>query len=424
LVYFDALSKVKSLLLYNISIQLFRFGIWVASLVNPKAKLFTKGRKGIFKNLTRDIQSNPAPVIWVHCSSLGEFEQGRPMIEAFKKEFPHHRILLTFFSPSGYEIRKKYDGADMVYYLPLDTAGNAERWVQVTRPVLAVFIKYEFWANYCMALKALNIPLISVSSIFRPNQVFFRSYGSLFRRVLGCFSHFFVQDTSSASLLQSIGLTNVTVSGDTRFDRVRMLIQSPRNIAVAESFKGTDHLLVAGSVWEEDLEVLIPFINESALKFIVAPHEISEDHLLQIERSVQGAKIRYSQAVSVPDLSAYKVLLIDNIGLLSGLYRYGEFAFIGGGFGKGLHNILEAACYGIPVFFGNKNYQKFREAKELIMRGGAFEVRDFADFKGKYELLNLPEQFLLACDVTKAYVMENLGAAEKVMKYCRPILSK
>jgi len=412
------------LFLYNISIQVIRFGIWLLSFFHPKTRLFIQGRKNIFEKLTHDIQSHDAPLIWVHCSSLGEFEQGRPLIESFRKEFPRHRILLTFFSPSGYEVRKRYAGADMVYYLPVDTSGNARRWVQVTRPVLAVFIKYEFWPNYSLALMKSRVPLISVSSIFRPGQVFFRSYGSVFRRTLSCFSHFFVQDAASVALLGSIGISNVTASGDTRFDRVGMLIKSLKVIPVAESFKGMDRVLVAGSIWQEDLEVLIPFINEMGIKFIIAPHEISESMLKEIEDAVDGATIRFSQALGVADLSGYKVLLVDNIGLLAGLYRYGEFAFVGGGFGKGLHNTLEAACYGIPIFFGDKSYQKFREATEMIMRGGAFEVRDFADFKTKFEMINLPENFLLACEVTKGYVMENLGATEKVLKYCRPILVK
>lgn len=312
----------------------------------------------------------------------------------------------------------------MVYYLPVDTPGNAKRWVQVTKPVLAIFIKYEFWANYAQALKQSGVPLISVSSIFRPGQIFFRPYGSLFRRVLKCFDHLFVQDTSSAKLLSSIGVNNVTVAGDTRFDRVRALTKSSDEIPVAFAFKGTDKLLVAGSVWSEDLEVLIPFINESALKFIIAPHEIEETTLQEIESAIAGPTIRFSDAASGVDLANCKVLLIDNVGMLARLYRYGEFAFVGGGFGKGLHNILEPACFGIPIFFGNNNYEKFREARELIMRGGAFEVSGFADFKTKYELVNVPENFLLACEVTRSYVMENLGATEKVLNYCRPVLSK
>ena len=312
----------------------------------------------------------------------------------------------------------------MVYYLPLDTPTNAEQWVQVTRPILAVFIKYEFWANYSLALKRSNTPLISVSSIFRPGQIFFRSYGSVLRQALKCFSHFFVQDPASAKLLEGIGIKTVTVTGDTRFDRVRMLTQNAEEIPVAAAFKGLDKVLVAGSVWEEDMEVLIPLINESGLKFIIAPHEIGESQLKAIEDATQGSTIRYSQVQVSQDLSGFKVLLIDNVGMLARLYRYGEFAFVGGGFGKGLHNILEPACYGVPVFFGNRSYEKFREAKELIMRGGAFEVSDFADLKAKYEMVNLPENFLLACEVTRSYIVENLGATEKVLTYCRSLLKK
>lgn len=412
------------MLLYNLVIQASRLGIWILSFFHAKARLFSDGRKNVFDKLTHDIDSSASPVIWIHCSSLGEFEQGRPVMESLKREFPSYRILLSFFSPSGYEVRKKYKGADMVHYLPLDTPSNAARWVQVTRPILAVFIKYEFWANYSLALRRSGIPLISVSSIFRPEQIFFRSYGSVFRQVLRSFSHFFVQDAASAKLLGSIGIDVVTVAGDTRFDRVNMLIRSAEDIPVAAAFKGMDKIMVAGSVWMEDMQVLIPLINESGLKFIIAPHEITEALLREIEGAVVGSSIRYSQVQHDQDLSAFKVLLVDNVGMLAGLYRYGEFAFVGGGFGKGLHNILEPACYGIPVFFGSRSYEKFREATDLIMRGGAFEVSDFAELKAKYEMVSLPENFLLACEVTKSYVTENLGATEKVLDYCRPILKK
>jgi len=345
-------------------------------------------------------------------------------MDALKKDHPRFRILLTFFSPSGYEVRKNYQGADIVHYLPLDTPSNARNWVLVTRPRLAVFVKYEFWLNYATELKQAGVPLLSVSSIFRPDQIFFRSYGFLSRRTLRCFTHLFVQDQASAKLLESIDIQNVTVAGDTRFDRVSTLISSSDGIPIAETFKNNDKVFVAGSTWKEDLDVLIPFINESANKFIIAPHEISEATLKEIEGAVQGKVVRYSAATKASGIESAKVLLIDNVGMLSRLYRYGEFAYVGGGFGKGLHNILEAACYGVPIFFGNRNYQKFREARELIMRGGAFEIKDIEDLRSKFEMITLPENFLLACEVTKSYVLENLGATEKVLRYCRPILEK
>jgi 3-deoxy-D-manno-octulosonic-acid transferase len=410
------------LFLYNLAISLLHLGIRLVSPFHSKARAFIDGRKNILPRLQADLSRSKAPVIWIHCSSLGEFEQGRPVMDALRKEYPGHRILLTFFSPSGYEVKKDYSGADLVYYLPLDTTSNARKWVLVTKPQLAIFIKYEFWLNYSLELRKAGIPLISVSSIFRPGQIFFRSHGFLFRKILRCFDRFFVQDAESAKLLSTINIKNVNVAGDTRFDRVNALIQSSEGIRLAETFKGNDRVFVAGSTWHEDLDILIPFINESADKFIVAPHEINDASLAEIEEAIEGRVIRFSRAGDVQDLENCKMLLIDNVGMLSRLYRYGEFAYVGGGFGKGLHNILEAACYGIPIFFGNRNYSKFREARELIMRGGAFEVSDFSDFREKYASLSLPENFLLACEVTRSYVQENLGATAKVMQYCRSIL--
>lgn len=371
-----------------------------------------------------NLASNTSPVVWIHCASLGEFEQGRPIIERIRKEFPAYKILLTFFSPSGYEVRKNYTGADYVFYLPFDTPNNARKWVEVTNPALAIFVKYEFWYNYSEQLRRARIPLISASAIFREDQIFFRSSGSPLRKVLRNFNHIFVQNQSSAKLLQSINITNVTIAGDTRFDRVYEITSSKERIQTAEQFKGDEKVMVAGSCWPEDIEVLAPFITETPIKFIIAPHEITEEFLTEIEKAIVGKTIRFSKATDEAGLEDAKVLIIDNVGMLSKLYRYGEFAYIGGAFGKGLHNILEAACYGIPVFFGNKNYQKFNEAQELIMHGGAFEVNDFADLRGKYEMLNTPENFMLACEVTRNYVLHNLGATDKILQYCRNVLSK
>jgi 3-deoxy-D-manno-octulosonic-acid transferase len=412
------------LFLYNLGIHLFTFGARIASVFNQKARALVQGRKDLLTTVQQRLASNSSPIIWVHCASLGEFEQGRPIIERLRKEFPTHKILLTFFSPSGYEVRKNYAAADYVFYLPFDTSYNARKWVEVTGPSLAIFIKYEFWFNYSEELKKAGVPLISASAIFRPDQVFFKSRGSSLRRILRNFNHFFVQNQSSAKLLQGIGITNVTVAGDTRFDRVYQITSSKETIPVAEQFKGDDQVMVAGSVWPDDMEVLAPFISEMQIKFILAPHEITEAFLSEIEKGVVGKTVRFSQAKSEADLDGAKVLLIDNVGMLSKLYRYGEFAFVGGGFGKGLHNILEAACYGIPVFFGNRNYQKFAEANELIMHGGAFEVNDFSDLRAKYEMVNTPQNFMLACEVTRNYVLNNLGATDKIIQYCRSVLNK
>ncbi len=369
------------------------------------------------------LKSNQSPIVWVHCASLGEFEQARTFIEKFKTEFPNYKILLTFFSPSGFEVRKNYDKADYIFYLPWDTRENAERFVHIVNPKIALFIKYEFWRNYIQALDSQNIPILSVSSIFRKDQIFFKSYGFIFRSTLKRIDHFFVQNDLSKKLLQTIGINNVTISGDTRFDRVNQIVSQSHDIPIVEQFKGSDNVFVVGSCWPEDLALLAPHINNSIgkLKFIIAPHEIKESFIEEIKNATKAKSILYSEA---NDKSGeYDILIIDNIGMLSSLYRYGEYAYIGGGLGKGLHNTLEAACYGIPIFFGDKNYTKFQEAKDLIMRGGAFEVGDYAALKNKFEsMINRPENYLLACEVTKAYVEENLGATDKVINYCHQLL--
>lgn len=411
-------------LLYTISIFLLRSLYSLAALFHPKAKLFVNGRKKIFKKLEAAFSGNTQPVVWVHCASLGEFEQGRPIMEAFRKQYPSYKILLTFFSPSGYEVRKNYNGADYIFYLPWDTSSNAKRFVEITKPALAIFVKYEFWYFYSAALKSKSIPLISASCIFRPEQIFFKWHGFFFRRILKNFNHFFVQTTQSIELLKQIGINNSSLVGDTRFDRVHDITTNAVDIELAQQFKGDDKVFVVGSLWPEDLEVLAPFINENKnlLKFIIAPHEISEKFLTEIEVSISVKSVRYSK--SGQHLNSYDVLIIDNVGMLSSLYRYGEFAYVGGAFGKGLHNILEAACYGVPIFFGNKNYEKFQEANELIMRGGAFSLADYSELKTTYEMMmSRPENFLLACEVTKSYVTENLGATDKIMKYCKKLLS-
>jgi 3-deoxy-D-manno-octulosonic-acid transferase len=410
-------------ILYNISLAVLRLSFRLAALFNPKAKAFILGRKDIFKNLEIAFSVNTSPVMWIHCASLGEFEQGRPIIEAFKTRWPDYKILLTFFSPSGYEVRKNYAGADYVFYLPLDGKRNAEKFISITKPSLAIFVKYEFWHYYIQELHDQNIPVISASSIFRKDQLFFRRYGRFYKNILKNVSYFFVQNDVSVELLQSIGIANCKRAGDTRFDRVNTLTQQGGEILIAEKFKDKQHTWVIGSAWPEDMEVFIPFINQSELnlKFIIAPHEINEAFMTSIEKSLQVKCIRFSKATE--SLEDYTVLIIDNVGMLSKLYKYAEFAYVGGAFGKGLHNILEPACYGIPVFFGNKNFEKFQEAKDLIMRGGAFEVSGYNDLRAKYELLiSRPENYLLACDVTALYVKENLGATERILEYCAKII--
>ncbi len=407
---------------YNLSIYLLAAIYATAALLNAKAKLFVSGRRNLFNRINDQLKNNKAPLIWVHSASLGEFEQGRPIIEALKTKFPQHKILLTFFSPSGYENKKNYEHADYIFYLPWDTPSNAKRFVAIAQPVLAIFIKYEFWYNYSQALKNKSVPLISASCILRPDQAFFKWYGGIFRKTLQNFHYFFTQNVETQELLNRLQLRS-TVAGDTRFDRVHQITQSGAEIDIASKFKNQEKVMVAGSCWKDDMDVLSPFINDHhhQLKFIIAPHEISESFIAYIEKTISARCVRYSRAPE--NVQDYDVLIIDNIGLLSRLYRYGEYAFVGGAFGDGLHNILEAACYGLPIFFGNKNYKKFQEATDLIMRGGAFEVSGYTELRQKYESLNnRPENFLLACEVTRAYVDENLGATKKIIDYCSKII--
>ena len=412
------------IVLYNLVILLVRLLAKVAALFNPKARLLIQGQRKLIQKITAANATNHSPVIWVHCASLGEFEQGRPVIEAFRNLYPTYKILLTFFSPSGYEVRKTYAQVDWVFYLPWDTSKNARQFIDAVKPVLVIFVKYEFWFHYSNELKKREIPLLSISSIFRKDQVFFKPYGKFYRSILAKFTHFFVQNDESLKLLQSIGIQSVTVGGDTRFDRVKSLVNQAEEIELAKKFKAGQKTIVIGSCWPEDLEILTPFINEksSQLKFIIAPHETTEAHINAIEKTVKVPCIRFSQPGEKPEDAS--VLIIDNVGMLSRLYRYGEFAYVGGAFGKGLHNILEPACYGIPIFFGNKNYQKFQEAVDLLNRGGAFAVNDYQDLKEKYEMVNIPQTFLLAYNVTKQYVEEKLGATKKIIDYCSTNLIK
>lgn len=406
-------------MIYSLAIRLLALAYRLAVPFNIKAKQFVSGRKNIFEKLSGRFAGNSFKIVWVHCASLGEFEQGRPIIELIKSQRHDLKILLTFFSPSGYEVRKNYEKADYVYYLPWDTPRNAQRFVEIVKPSIAIFIKYEFWYNYSNQLRKHGIPLISASCILRSNQIFFKTYGNFFRKILRNFNAFFVQNLETKKLLGSIGI-NSFIAGDTRFDRVLQIIATAKEVDLVKSFKADQQVWVIGSCWPEDIDVLSPFIHDHSyhLKFIIAPHEINDKFLAEIERSLQLKTVRFSKA-GYDDVKNAQVLIIDNIGMLSTLYKYGEVAYVGGAFGAGLHNILEAACYGIPIFFGNKNYEKYQEANDLIMRGGAFEVSGYADLKAKYQLLNSkPENYLLACEVTKSYVEENRGATKKIVDYC------
>lgn len=409
------------LLLYSLFIRLYHFGISLASLFNPKAKLFIQGRKGLISTIENKF-SPKGKVAWFHCASLGEFEQARPVIEAFKSHFPNYSLVLTFFSPSGYEIRKNYKEVDFVCYLPIDTKNNANKFVEAINPTVSFFIKYEFWHFYSKALQKRNIPLLSIATILRPGQVFFRSYGSFYRKILLRFSQFFVQDHQTKDLLENIGITNCEISGDTRFDRVAKICESPRNLPLIEQFNNGQQVMVVGSAWEEDIDVLTSFINDTHMKFIIAPHEIEEKFMRQMKKDFMRKTIRYSQLTEDVDPSAYEVLIIDNVGMLSSLYQYGDYAFVGGGYGKGLHNILEPATFGLPIFFGDKNYEKFREAIDLIKLGGAMAIADYDALRVQFRSFSESKTYEIASEINADYVKNNTGATKRIIEYCEQLL--
>jgi len=388
---------------------------------NDKASYFVLGRKNLLKKVQNELIKN-APIIWFHCASLGEFEQGRPIMELLKDRYPNHKILLSFFSPSGYEVSKNYAHADYIYYLPLDTENNAKEWLDIINPKAVFFIKYEFWHHYATEIHQRNIPLFSVSCIFRENQIFFKSYGDFNRDILNKFTHFFVQDKESQLLLEGIDIKNTTISGDTRFDRVNTIRQQTKEkYDIVEAFKNNKRVFVIGSSWPEDMDVLSAFINqnEQDIKFIIAPHEVYEMAIKNIEKQIEKKCIRFSDA-TVSNAEQFNVLIIDNMGMLSSLYQYGEYAYVGGAFGKGLHNILEAATFGLPVFFGNKNFTKYKEARDLIQLGGAYSISDYHDLIQKFTHLN----FDIASTTAESYVQGNTGATKKILDHCEKYISQ
>jgi 3-deoxy-D-manno-octulosonic-acid transferase len=400
--------------LYSLGLKFYYFGILLASLFNRKARLWIKGRKGIFDKIKKQVSAENN-LFWFHASSLGEFEQGRPLIETLKSKNKSIKILLTFFSPSGYEIRKNYKQADYIFYLPPDTKKNAVKFINLINPSKAFFIKYEFWYHYLNQLKSNNIPVYLVSANFRPNQVFFRWYGGWFRKILNKFTHIFVQNKKSELLLKNIGLYNVTVSGDTRFDRVAEIARQAKEIEIAAEFKQDSPVIIAGSTWDKDQEILVEFINASSLKvkYIIAPHEINESAIQNLVKSINKPVIRYS-SVSTVNIKEYQVLIIDNIGMLSSLYRYADIAYIGGGFGVGIHNILEAATFGLPVVFG-PNYGKFQEAVDLVESGGAFPINDYRSLKKQFDNLLDKIETNEAGPISREYVQKNQGATNIIL---------
>ena len=403
--------------IYNLFIFFYSVFVRIAAMFNNKARLLVKGRKSWKENLQNKIDKN-TKYIWFHCASLGEFEQGRPVIEELKKQFKEYRIILTFFSPSGYEIRKNYELADMVLYLPFDTRKNASAFLKLVNPEKVFFIKYEYWYHYISEIKKRNIPLFVVSAIFRENQIFFKKnlWGNWYRNLLNQVEHFFLQNESSAQLLSKIGITNYTISGDTRFDRVYAIANGSKKVPVVDKFRGNSMLIVAGSTWKPDEELLIAFINNSTdLKFIIAPHEVSPSNINRIHQLLKKPSISFSK-ITEAEINNVDVLIIDSIGILSSVYHYGNIAYIGGGFGVGIHNILEAATFGLPVIFG-PNYKKFKEAVDLILQGGAFSIQNLKELKSAFNKLLTDQEYLENCSkICKNYVIGNVGSTQVIIK--------
>ena len=392
-------------------------GVAIASLFNKKVKKMWAGERQAVKVLKEKVDPE-ARYIWFHAASLGEFEQGRPLIEHLRETHPEYKILLTFFSPSGYEVRKNYEGADIICYLPLDTIRNARRFLRAIKPVMAFFIKYEFWYNYLHILQHRGVPTYSVSSIFRPDQIFFQWYGRQYGRVLKCFTHFFVQNMESKALLAKLGITDVDVVGDTRFDRVLQIKEASKQLPIVEQFTAhAQKVFVAGSSWLPDEEIFIKYFDiHKDWKLIIAPHVISDEHLSQIFELLKGRRVvRYTEATE-ENVKNAEVLIIDCFGLLSSIYHYGTVSYVGGGFGVGIHNVLEAAVWDIPVVFGPNN-KHFQEAQGLMLVQGGFEIKDYQSFRDLMMRFETDASFLQnAGENAGAFVKSRAGATAKVME--------
>ena len=402
-------------MIYNLAMYLLELGVKLAALFSDKPAKMVKGHRDAYDLLKSKIDRN-SRYIWFHAASLGEFEQGRPLIERIRKEYPQYKILQTFFSPSGYEVRKNYDGADIVCYLPIDTPSNVKKFIDLVNPCMVFFVKYEFWQNYLNALSKRGVPVYSVSSIFRPGQIFFRWYGKSYQQVLKTFAHLFVQNEESKQLLAEIGVKNTTVVGDTRFDRVLDICAAAKQLPLVQKFKGDALTFVAGSSWGPDEDIFIKYFNaHPEMKLIIAPHVVNDGHLKEIESKLQRSCIRYTKATE-ENVEQADCLIIDCYGLLSSIYRYGEISYIGGGFGVGIHNVLEAAVYGIPVIFGPNN-KKFREAQHLLANKGGFEINGYEDFEQLMNKFLADEAYLKQSGQAAGdYVKGNAGAMDKIMK--------
>lgn len=401
-------------LLYDLAIAIYDILVHLDAPFSRKPRKMMKGHWVVYQLLRQKIEKD-SQYIWFHAASLGEFEQGRPLIERIRAQYPEYKILLTFFSPSGYEVRKNYRGADVVCYLPFDKPRNVKKFIDLANPCMAFFIKYEFWKNYIDELHRRSIPVYSVSSIFRRSQVFFKWYGVPYRKVLSDFNHLFVQNETSRRYLSKIGINNATVVGDTRFDRVLQIRDEAKDLQLIDKFKGNSLVFVAGSSWEPDEELFIEYFNNHPeMKMIIAPHVIDENHLVYIRSKLRRPYVQYTRADEQNVLKA-DCLIIDCFGLLSSIYRYGEIAYIGGGFHAGIHNTLEAAVYGIPVIFGPR-YEKFMEAVELIEHQGAFTIQNYEELNTLLDtMLTDKEKMQEWGDNARNYVTSNAGATEKIL---------
>ena len=402
--------------LYNILISLYSKCVSFAGRWYPKARLWSEGRNQLFERMRGAIKPEDR-VVWVHTASLGEFEQGRPVIEKIRARYPDYKILLTFFSPSGYEIRKNYQGADYIFYLPADTARNARQFLDVAHPEVAIFVKYEFWLNLLDELRKRQIKTYIISSIFRRNSIFFRWYGAMWRKALRSFNTIFVQNEESKKLLAGIGIENVVIAGDSRFDRVAEIARQAKKIELIDRFRGGGRLFVAGSTWGPDEEILIKLINENpTVKFIIAPHEMEEERMARIEAEVKGGALRYTRCTPLTSFASKQVMILDTMGMLSSVYGYASWSYIGGGFGVGIHNTLEAATFGLPIAFG-PNYHKFKEARDLVTLGAAASVIDYKQLSRWFAPLRDNEIFLRKVSrLSREYTQQNQGATDIFLK--------
>lgn len=405
--------------IYNLALRFYRMGIWFASFFQAKAKHWIQGRKDIFNKLENLNISNQTSLIWIHTASLGEFEQGRPIIEKLKNQYPYTKIFLTFFSPSGYQIRKNYPLADFIFYLPLDTESNARRFLKAINPKLAIFIKYDLWYHYLKTLQQNEVPTILASALFRKDQFYFKPYGQWFKKVILGIDHIFVQNKISKQILLENGISKISIAGDTRVDRVATLTKKPSSISIIKKFVGNQPVFIMGSTWPLDEEILNPYVYNHPKKwrYIIAPHEVSEDRIKYIEASFSVSKIRYSQAEGI-DLKNYDLLIIDNIGMLSSLYNYGKVAYIGGGFGKGLHNTLEPIAYGLPVIFGTR-YQNFEEANWLVKNGGGFSIHSYHSLQEILAKMEDDHFYKNASEKAKYYIQQNQGATAAIINFIK-----